>query len=575
MTVRATPRALVAHLFFMTLVAPNLLAPRAATAQARPVLVLPWSLTDGDPPTLAARAEAVVGAVSSGTVSAITVADARERFEEHGSAEPPTISDSDLDHWLALSRRAVHELANADYAAAAATLREAQALSEPAAAELNREESRARQVLDTCLFEVRGLVEQEDPRAETRALECRRLVPRIAPSPYIHTPEVVDLMERIEQRLAAAAPGSLRLESTPTGCRVRLNGIPLGETPFVSEDLATGEYRAQIECGEEGAASRGRVHRIRLAEGSSTVRIDARFDAVVRTDTALRLAYATDAEADAQRLADAVRAASTIGAAEVWLLAVEEGDVIRLDRVEVASSSVLASVRVHEGTGLPGALASLTRGTSEDRTGAAPIAMPRWGQSGIEHTDGPGFVARSRADGELVVGATLGGIGVGGFVTSFVLASTEQGYGHLATQPLVTDPDYLTRRSAWTSWEIPVMALGWAGGALVTAALPLVMSDEDGAPWWSWVIGAVGLATVVTGVAVATTAGGCASDRPADACVAQTALADEGSTIASLGVPLLAVPLVYLIRDAVGGARVTPRAEVSANGASLGVEGVW
>lgn len=578
-------RARVACVFLLGLCS---LLPASVDAQARTVLVLPWSVGDADGATLAARAESVVGAFSTGDVSPISIADARARFEEHGSAEPPTMSDSDLDHWLALSRRAVRELANADYAAAAATLREAQALSEPAAAELNREESRARQVLDTCLFDVRGLVEQEDPRAETRAMECRRLVPRIAPSPYIHTPEVVELMTRVDRRLAEAPPGSLRLESQPTGCRVRLNGIPLGETPFISEDLATGEYRAQIECGDDGATSRGRIHRIRLAEGTSTVRIDVRFDAIVRTDTALRLAYATQADADARRLRDAVAAANTIGAAEVWLLSVEPSsdgadDVVRLDRVSVSSSAVLASVRTHTAAGLPGSIASLARGESEDRTGVEPTPMRAWGASGPAARGAAGGARASsgpgRAGWELGVGIGLGVLGIGGYVASFALVSTAQGYGHLATQPLVTDPDYLSRRSQWTGLELPALALGWVGGALGTAALPFVMGDEDGAPWWSWVIGAVGVAAVATGVAIALTSGTCGNARPTDACVGATALADQGSAIASMGAPLLAVPFVLLIRSAVGGSggggSVTPSASVSATGASLSLGGVF
>ena len=172
------------------------LAPVRAGAQSPSILVLPWSLEGADPATLAARAEGVTGAISSRDGAPIAVADARTRFEDAGSAEPPSITDSDLDHWLALSRQAVRQLANADYAAAATTLLEAQALSEPAAAELNRQDTRARQVLDTCLFDVRRLIETSDPRASERALACRRASPRVSPSPFIHTPETVELLER-------------------------------------------------------------------------------------------------------------------------------------------------------------------------------------------------------------------------------------------------------------------------------------------------------------------------------------------------------------------------------------------
>ena len=494
------------------------------------------------------------------------------------------MSDSDLDHWLSLSRLAVRHLAHADYAAARQTLLEAQALSEPAAAELNREETRARQVLDTCLYEVRALVETDDPRAETRTMECRRLVPRVAPSPYNHTPEVVELLTRIDARLAAAPPGSLRIESVPTGCQVRLNGIALGSTPYVSEDLANGEYRAQVECtdGGEPPSRRGRIHRIRLSEGASTVRIDARFDSVVRTDTALRLEYATSADADAHRLADALSAAGTIGAAEVWLVSIDASaeDVVRIDRVSVSSGHPLASVRTHTMSGLPASVASLSRGTSQDRTGQTPTSIATWGTEAQAHVEADGdyawSAASARAAWEYGVGITLGVLGLGGYVTSFVLVSASQTYGHLATQPLVSDADYLSRRSTWTSSEPPVLALGMIGGALLTAALPFVMTDEDGTPWWSWVLGGVGVAGVVTGAVLTATAPTCGNDRPTDACVSGTALADQGAVIAAMGAPLLSVPIVYLIRSAVGGAPpVMPSVSASASGASLSLGGTW
>lgn len=555
-----------------------------ALAQARTVLVLPWSLAGGDAAAVAARAESVVGAISTGDVSPIAVADARTRFEEHGSAEPPTMSDSDLDHWLSLSRLAVRHLAHADYAAARQTLLEAQALSEPAAAELNREETRARQVLDTCLYEVRALVETEDPRADARTLECRRLVPRVAPSPYQHTPEVVELLTRVDGRLAAAPPGSLHLESVPTGCQVRLNGIAVGTTPYASEDLANGEYRAQVECTADGEppSRRGRIHRIRLSEGASTVRIDTRFDSVVRTDTALRLEYASEADADAHRLDDALSAASTIGAAEVWLVSIDVAadDVVRIDRVSVAQAHPLASVRTHTMSGLPASVAALAHGTSQDRTLAAPISMPTWGTQDVdvdvEGDHGPSSSASARADWEYGVGITLGVLGVAGYVTSFVLVGAEQTYGHQATQPLVSDPDYLSRRRTWTSSEAPVLIVGALGGLFVTAALPFVMTDEDGTPWWSWVIGGVGVAAVATGLAIAFTAPSCGNDRPTDACVAGMALADDGALITALGAPLLSVPVVYLIRSVVGGsAPVMPSVSASATSASLSLGGTW
>ena len=122
---------------------------------------------------------------------------ASERFEVVGSAPAPQISQSDIDLWVERSRAAVRYLARADYKAARRELKAAQRLADRAAAELNREAARAQQVLDTCLFMVRAYVETKNPaEARRQARECRRLVPRVEPSAFRHTPEVRDLLGR-------------------------------------------------------------------------------------------------------------------------------------------------------------------------------------------------------------------------------------------------------------------------------------------------------------------------------------------------------------------------------------------
>jgi hypothetical protein len=158
------------------------------------------------------------------------------------------------------------------------------------------------------------------------------------------------------------------------------------------------------------------------------------------------------------------------------------------------------------------------------------------------------------------------------------LVSVESGYGHLATQPLVTDPDYVTRRQLWTSWEMPALALGWSGALLGSAAVALALPEMNDVPWWSWAIGGVGAAAVIAGLAVAFAAPTCgAMGQPTDACTGGTALADAGSTIASLGVPLLSVPVVLLVRRVVGASSVpvVPSASVTDTSASVTVGGVW
>ena len=175
-------------------------------------------MPDARRPATRYRPDATAGALASAELTALALDDARERFEAHGSSEPASLSEAELDEWLSLSRLAVRHLAHADHAAAIATLRQADALSGRALVELSRQEPRARQVLDTCLYGVRAAIETHDSHAAAQAMECRRLVPRLAPSPYNHTPEVLELLASVDRELAARAV-TLQIESAPSRCQ--------------------------------------------------------------------------------------------------------------------------------------------------------------------------------------------------------------------------------------------------------------------------------------------------------------------------------------------------------------------
>ncbi len=307
-----------------------------------PLVVVPWSAGAVDEAAMQRAAESVSLAIPRSAGSVMSVAETRSRFETTVSSDPPTVTSAELEQWTTYSRAAVRALADEDYTTAREALQHAQAISDRADAEMSREEARARQVLDTCLYGVRAYIEQHDAHAEEQMLGCRRLVPRIAPSPNIHTPEVVELFGRIDQRLAAAHRGPLSVASQPSGCTVRLNGIALGQTPFTSEQLAPGEYGVQVECGEGG---HGRLHHVSVpdATGEVQLHIDARFDRVVQSDGVLRLAYADDADATAHRALDAVEIGRALEASEVWLVGVAADGSVSGERVRVIGERVIAS----------------------------------------------------------------------------------------------------------------------------------------------------------------------------------------------------------------------------------------
>lgn len=547
-------------------VAATALSGPVASAQSRSLLVLPVAIGDADPAAEAARAERIVASIPSGELSPLPLASARARFEESASAEPPSVSESDIERWLTLSRQVVRHLAHADYAAAREMLLEAQLLFDRAAEELNREPARARQVLDTCLYEVRALVEARDPRAQPRALECRRLVPRVEPSRLLHPPEVIELLAQIDRRLAQAPPGRLQIESEPSGCAVRLNGIELGRTPFVAGDLVPGDYRAQVECD---SGRRARVHRVRVGEGTTLVRVDARFDAAVRTDTVLRLAYPAPAAASHRR-GDAQRIAGVLGAEEVWLVLDAGRGVMRIERLDAREGRVRAVVRAHE-TALGNAIGALTAGRSGDWTSGTAVALsgePR------EVDGGPRGEGSADRTGEIVLGSLMGAAAIGGWISAFGFYEWRLAAGRRLAVAEPTDPDYLTRQQVWLDRRYPIWITSWASAIVGTAALPFLLPSEQDVPWWSWMIAGAGAVVAAIGIAEIVLASPCAStERQTQQCVDRAAPIDRGIIVSSMALPLVSVPVVYAIRALTGSPPANAGIEVGPQGARIQVGG--
>ena len=201
---------------------------------------------------------------------------ASERFEVVGSAPAPQISQSDIDLWVERSRAAVRYLARADYKAARRELKAAQRLADRAAAELNREAARAQQVLDTCLFMVRAYVETKNgAEARRQARECQAVgAEGRAQRVSSHARGSRSSRQRWTRRWRRRRPGTLEVQSTPSDCLVRINGVEFGRTPLSGIELPVGAYRTSGRM--PGGASRAhppgqhrkRGERVRVRRGA-------------------------------------------------------------------------------------------------------------------------------------------------------------------------------------------------------------------------------------------------------------------------------------------------------------------
>ena len=242
----------------------------------------------------------------------------------------------------------------------------------------------------------------------------------------MHPPEVTDLLDQIDA-LQNKQTGALRLESTPSGCAARLNGVLLGETPVSIGKLFPGQYRVQVECDP---AKRGRVHFVTVGAGRTERRVDSRFDDTVESRPSLQLRYANAAEAREHEASDARRIATEVSASSVVLLSMRAADSMHLERVDATSDesprpSAVARVSIGRSgpskADLDAAARTLIAGECTDFTSSKPVALP-CGRDEPNRTATPSdWPAGRRPRGQFISGLTLVGLGIAGLATGYAL----------------------------------------------------------------------------------------------------------------------------------------------------------
>jgi hypothetical protein len=506
---------------------------------------------------------------------------ASERFEVVGSAPAPEVSQSDIDLWVERSRAAVRYLARADYKAARRELKAAQRLADRAAAELNREAARAQQVLDTCLFMVRAYVETKNgAEARRQARECRRLVPRVEPSAFRHTPEVRELLAEVDAEMASEAPGTLEVQSTAPGCLVRINGVEFGRAPLLGIELPAGTYRLQVEC-EEG--QRGRIHRVGIESGVNRFAFDAALDRVVRTKPVLHLRYESP-ETWEDRMTQARQVADILGGASVLVVSALDSGVVRIDLSAEGVEPASTWLALHDGTPDPEdvrrTIDALLEGRSVDFAGPHPIARPSWrAEQSTSVAVGARMAATVEAEPEVrpdrqratprprnqrITGWSLLGFGVASIGASVGLHVWRGSLG----DAFIDMPADLSAAQQWNDARIGPWTTAAFGGAAASAAMPLLLPNQERTPWWGWTLGAAGLGLTGYAIYEGATISRCpepyiANPAAVRACVARGQEAGRLSLALAGAAPLLTVPLVYLLRPL----RAEPTVSVTREGA--------
>ncbi len=482
---------------------------------------------------------------------------AGELVEERVSQPVSELSESDITTWASSSQAALRALARADYDNAREALVAAQEVAQRAAEELNREAERAREVLDTCLFTARVFLEtHQRTEAERQVRSCRVLVPEVEPRRHRHPPEVHALLERVD---AEETNGGLRVTSTPTGCTVRINGVPQGETPFAVEQLARGDYRLQVECSEE---ERGRVHMVRIDDGTTEVDVDVSFDRALTSRPFPRLISEDDALAHGRRLAAALDRT-------VLIVAVPSEANAQVFRVEPSGTAThIAMSAIGDAAQAAGFLRA---GESMDLRGDEPesmeppttealdlqVPMPAEGATdpGATEATGPGLPKWRLAVG---LGATIAGAATFGVAAFLAVEQGSRGANYQAVEPTFVSMDgtdsFRIRQDRWLDARAPFLATTFIAGPLLGAGTALLTPPDSSVPWWSWAAGGVGLALGGVSVALVVSAPDCPAINSAvfeerRDCVDRRQRRATAALVGMAALPFLTIPLSSLLQS--------------------------
>jgi len=477
-------------------------------------------------------------------------------FEARGSRPVAEISDREIAARAAQSEGALRLLALGEHAAALAELRDVQAHFGRALETVNRDPAGAQIVLDTCLYLLRALIETGDePSATAQAKRCVQMVPSGEPSDRMHPPMVLDRYE------AARAPGpghtsALLVESQPSECPLRVNGVLLGETPLEVPDLYPGEYRVQVEC-QPGAP--GRVHTVEVPRGNTSLFVFDYLDRAVRSDPVLHLLY--EEPTDTQQLVrDGRYVARALPAAAVVVGSTDGDQTLQL-RVVTATlvDPILVRIPVTDAGPNPSVVANavtaLLKGECVDFTESEPVPIDCATGAPTKPVASP---VTSRAPrtrrrpprAQFISGVALASVGTASMLTGYSLVISRRSAG----DDWINDPNSIGTQDKWLRLGTGVIATSSAGAGLLVAAMPLALPYRRKTPWWAWLSGGLGLAAAAGAITSVVTADAkppqsCSINGPDPTpCVDRYRDTDRALVLGMTAAPLLTMPLVYLLR---------------------------
>jgi hypothetical protein len=479
--------------------------PEAAGQAGDPWFIVTTSTTADDSWALGAASSFHAELLERG-VDVWSLQGAAARFEEKGSAPPAQATQTDIQQWIAQSTAAVEALVQGDPSSALDRLNEAQAFSRSVVEALNRDAEQSQRLLDTCLYSVRALLDLGSAaRAEAQAQECRQLSPLGEPSPHMHPPIVLKVLEQVDAARATQS-GALLVTSEPPRCMARLNGVPMGDTPVEIGHLFPGRYRVQVECEPDRP---GRVHIAEVSGAVTEVLVDLRFDSAIETRPLLALRYASALDEEQYRDTDLAQVANAVPADHIVLMSMPNAEVIELELLTGAPLRRSALARVAGGPDGPSrgdmalAARALLEGECTDFTTLPPTLLAcEEGAAMAEAPSKEGRPAARRPRGQLISGLTLFGAGSASLLTGYVLLGPRAGVAEDWVGALdAGGQGSASFQQKWFNMGTGIVVSSSAGAAALVAAMPLALPNRAKTPWWGWLSGGLGVGLAAFSIA--------------------------------------------------------------------------
>jgi hypothetical protein len=512
--------------------------------------------------------------------------DGAAHFESAASSEPAVLSDEQLARLMDAVGEGTKELQAGKREKGEQQLDSIEQLDPKARDFLQRSPERAQALFHACVLRAAALErEKQAPAAQKQMERCVHAFPGHEPMSGT-TRAARTLFTRTREALASEPHGRVQIVSRD-GCVLRANGLALGATP-ITLTLPLGAFRFQVEC----TPSPGRVHALTVEPGESRIAIDTSLDEAVHTQDALWLSYPTAAIRNAQMDRHGQTLSRLLDSSRVVLLVVESGVPpgplqVRVREIQPIprdiGTLVFSDGRLNGPVGTVTAhlLEQVQQATKVEETAAPTVetaAVPTPAQTAATIEAPPDPLDDDSAEVEegepkpsswrWVAAGALGVTGATALVVSWVAYAqrfdlrTQLYFGQVPYETRAT----FSRTGRWT------LSLGAAGGALLAAAEPWVLPRADGIPMMAWAAGGTGVALAALGLGFGIFGRHCEPVVTAPgqhACGAFAADSAFGPLLAMHAMPLLAVPITYIVRRW----RENDGLELSVNGQGVTIRG--